>query len=184
MKRFSLRIPEELHLIFENFCEDEGYSMNQKLNEMIQEEVDPAVFKIHTGFVSQVFKSAGFPKPPELEEQLREFKEKQAADRLLSLSGEEADAVAIRLLRKERSGKILNKKQRNFLNKWLGRQQTQRNNRDVMKRHDVEEKELKAGEETEAFWEEELIEKKRRGEELTEKEREYLETIGKTEEED
>lgn len=181
MNRFTVRLNDELNDMLEQVKEHPEESKAEAVRRLIREEADPRIYKINTGFLDFVFNSSGIKKPPELVEAIKELQKLDVDD---ALSTEQKDELALELIKKERSGEILNDKEREFVNKWLDRQKTQRKNRDIMKKHDVEEKEIKAGEETEAFWEEELIEKLRQGKELTGGEKEHLKAIGEIEEDD
>ena len=139
MKRYSLRLDDNLADRFEELCDKMDLSKNKMMKKLIKEELDPGVYKINTGHLAYIYRSSGVPLPPDVEEAEQKMREKKVGDKLKK---SQKDSLALDLLQKEREGEILTEEQREFVNEWLEKKQSQRNNRDIMKEKGLEEQEI------------------------------------------
>ena len=147
MKRFTVRLSEEEDQVLTEVAEKEGISKIGLIRKLIEEAANPRLYKINAGHLGWLHEAAGVKKPDDLVEQLKELKKLNLDD---PMSTEQKDEIALDLLQKERSEEILSDKEREFVNEWLQEQQIRRKNRDIMKKHGVEEKDLNS--DSEAGW--------------------------------
>jgi len=141
MKRFTVRLEEELDEKLKLLFTAEDTGKADIIRRLIKEEYSYELYKIDIGTLVFLYNTAGIEMPEDLKYQWEQVKTSNVND---PLSKEQKDKLALSLIQKEREGKILDKDQAEFVNKWLDEERTRRKNRDIMKKHGVEEKEMKS----------------------------------------
>lgn len=130
MKRFSIRLKDEVDKKLKNLKLPKDSGKTDVIRRLIKEEADPAFYKIDIEELAFLYNAAGIPMPPELKEQLKKARALKVGD---PLSIEQKDALAVELIQREREGTILTDDQADFVNKWLEEERVRRNNRDIEK---------------------------------------------------
>ena len=110
MKRFTLRLDDDLHKKFKELCGEEGKSMKAKLVEMIKQELDDRKVAFDVGQLIYLHRAAGLPLPAEL---------KELKDKIYDKEATETNKLAQELIQRKEKGEDLTEAEQDFLNSWL-----------------------------------------------------------------